>query len=158
MESTHQRRVQSMREGIVKHASPKRVLIVEDDPDAREVLRAWAESQGCQVRTACSANQALECSVTFVPELVVADYLLEGELTGVDLIAQLRARGGKARCVLVTGLLHKALLESLTRIHGVPILAKPFDLSRLTELLSKTRSLSRGSREPSGRPGASSAS
>jgi DNA-binding NtrC family response regulator len=123
----------------VKSASPKRVLIVEDDADALSLLRSWALTQGCDVRAADSAEAALAASDTFKPDMVVSDYSLRGELSGVDLIVQLRERGVKARCVLVTGFLHKALLESVTRIHGVPLLAKPFDLSRLTRILAKAR-------------------
>jgi two-component system, cell cycle sensor histidine kinase and response regulator CckA len=114
----------------------RRVLIVEDDTDALGVLRAWLETQGCTVRSARTGRLALEIGATFDPEVLITDYSLEGDLTGVDVIAELRNRAAKVRCVLVTGVLQNAMLESVKRIDRVPILTKPFDFSRLAELLS----------------------
>jgi two-component system, cell cycle sensor histidine kinase and response regulator CckA len=120
----------------VKRSLVRRVLIVEDDTDALGVLRAWLETQGCTVRSARTGRLALEIGSTFDPEVMITDYSLEGDLTGVDVIAELRNRAAKVRCVLVTGVLQNAMLESVNRIDRVPILTKPFDFSRLAELLS----------------------
>jgi DNA-binding NtrC family response regulator len=119
-----------------KRSLMRRVLIVEDDTDALSVLRAWLETQGCMVRSARTGRLALEIGATFDPEVLITDYSLEGDLTGVDVIAELRNRAAKVRCVLVTGVLQNAMLESVHRIDRVPILTKPFDFSRLAELLS----------------------
>lgn len=113
----------------------RRVLIVEDEPDALELLQSWTKNQGLEVRTAQSGQAALDLTRAFKPDILITDYLLRDEWSGVDLIVQLRAAGLKVRCVLVTGVLQNALLESVHRIHGVPILTKPFDLNRLRELI-----------------------
>lgn len=118
-------------------APSRRVLLVEDDPDALETLRSWAETQDCEIRTARSGEAALQIGASFEPHVLITDYLLRDELTGVDVIAELRRRGVKVSCVLVTAVMHKALLESLHRIDGVPILAKPFDFGRLAELVTR---------------------
>lgn len=120
----------------MKRSLVRRVLIVEDDTDALSVLREWLEIQGCTVRSARTGRLALEIGATFDPEVMITDYSLEGELTGVDVIAELRNRAAKVRCVLVTGVLQNAMLESVHRIDRVPILTKPFDFTRLAELLS----------------------
>ncbi len=120
-----------MKSGLVR-----RVLIVEDDTDALDVLRTWLETNGCTVRTARSGGLALEIGATFEPEVVITDYVLEGALTGVDVITAFKSRVGKPRCVLVTGVLQSAMLESVQRLDRVPILTKPFDFTRLAELLA----------------------
>ena len=79
----------------------------------------------------------ISIGASFEPHVLITDYLLRDELTGVDVIAELRRRGVKVSCVLVTAVMHKALLESLHRIDGVPILAKPFDFGRLAELVTR---------------------
>jgi hypothetical protein len=43
------------------------------------------------------------------------------------------------RCVLVTGVLRKALLD-VQRISGVPILTKPLDFRRLRRIISEPAS------------------
>jgi DNA-binding NtrC family response regulator len=120
----------------MKSRLPKRVLVVEDEPDASDILEQWCRAQGCHVRVARTGQQALEISRSFRPEVLITDYLLQDDITGVDVIAHLRAGGAKVRCVLITGILQSALLEAVHRLHRVPILAKPFDFERLGELLS----------------------
>jgi CheY-like chemotaxis protein len=114
----------------------RRVLIVEDETDALETLQSCTEGLGWIVRTARSAQAAVQIGKTFKPHVLITDYFLQDDLNGVDVIEQLRAADSKLRCVLVTGELQMALLERVRRIHGVPILAKPFDIHRLEELIS----------------------
>ena len=114
----------------------RRVLIVEDELDVICTLEAWLEAGGWEVRSARSGRAALDMASSFQPHVVITDYMLQGEVSGVDIIEQIKARGLKARCVLITGVLQNALLESVRRLHGVPILTKPFDFRRLSELLN----------------------
>jgi two-component system CheB/CheR fusion protein len=114
----------------------RRVLIVEDEPDALETLQDWIKTQGWHVRTAQTGQAALQIGKSFQPDLLITDYLLQDDLTGLDVIAQLRTTGMKFRCILVTGMLQNALLEGVHRVHGVPILTKPFDFQRLGELIA----------------------
>lgn len=114
----------------------KRILIVEDEPDALELLISWINNQrGWDVRSAQSGRSAIELSKTFKPDVVISDYLLEDEVTGVDVIAEVQARDVPVRCVLVTGVLRKASLDA-QRISGVPILTKPLDFRRLRRIIS----------------------
>lgn len=114
----------------------KRVLIVEDESDALELIQDWTEAQGWAVRTAKDGSTALEIGREFRPDVVITDYYLEGDVNGLDVIEQLRRQGCARRCVLVTGALGNALGEDVRRLHGVPILTKPFDFSRLSELVT----------------------
>jgi len=116
----------------------RRVLIVEDETEALATLLAWMQTQrGVEVRCAQSGKAALELSKSFKPEVLISDYLLQDDISGVDVIAQIRARGMDVCCVLVTGVLRKALRD-LDRIAGVPILTKPIDFRRLSELIRPT--------------------
>jgi two-component system OmpR family response regulator len=114
----------------------RRVLIVEDEADALELLQDWTEAQGWEVRTASTGQDALEIGRSFKPEVLITDYILQGEVNGLDVIERLRREGSARRCVLVTGVLGDALAEDVRRLHGVPILTKPFDLGRLAELMA----------------------
>jgi len=115
----------------------RRILIVEDEPDALEMLVSWMQHQrGWEVRSAQSGRSAVELSKTFKPDVVIADYLLQDDVTGVDVIAQVQAQREPVRCILVTGMLAKALQDA-QRINGVPILTKPLDFRRLGRLISE---------------------
>lgn len=115
--------------------SAQRVLLVEDEPAFLELLQSWTAQEGLQIRAASSVRDAWELCRSFKPDVLITDYFLDDELTGVDLIARIRTAGLKIRCVLITGALQSALLESLHRLHRVPILTKPFDAKRLRQLL-----------------------
>ncbi len=121
--------------GTLKGDIMRRILIVEDEPDALELLVSWIQHQrGWEVRSAQSGRSAIELSKTFKPDVVVSDYMLEDDVTGVDVIAEV-SRDAPVRCVLVTGVLKKASLDA-QRISGVPILTKPLDFRRLQRIIS----------------------
>jgi hypothetical protein len=63
--------------------------------------------------------------------VLIADYLLEDDLTGVDVIVGGREFALEVACVLITAFLHEALRESLNRLHGVIIIAKSVNFDRL---------------------------
>jgi DNA-binding NtrC family response regulator len=118
----------------------RRILIVEDEPDALELLVSWIHHQrGWEVRSAQSGRSAMELSKTFKPDVVISDYLLQDDVTGVDVIAEVQSHDAPVRCVLVTGVLRKALLD-VQRINGVPILTKPLDFRRLQRIISEPAS------------------
>jgi DNA-binding NtrC family response regulator len=120
----------------VRTSTSKRLLIVEDDFDALEALQAWAEQLGCEVRAARSGALALELSSSFKPQVLITDYLLEDDVSGVDVIVGTRNRVVDVTCVLITGVLHEALRESLHRLNGVLILTKPVNFDRLRAIVS----------------------
>jgi DNA-binding NtrC family response regulator len=118
----------------------RRILIVEDVADALELLVSWIHNQrGWEVRSARAGKSAIELSKTFKPDVVISDYLLQDDVTGVDVIAEVQSNDAPVRCVLVTGVLRKALLD-VQRISGVPILTKPLDFRRLRRIISEPAS------------------
>jgi DNA-binding response OmpR family regulator len=114
----------------------RRLLIVEDDLDVLEGLQLWAEDLGWSVRTASSGHHALEIASDFKPSVLITDFLLEDDVTGVDVIVQLRKSSPSATCVLMTGVLQRALRSVLARLQGVMILPKPLNLDRLRQIVS----------------------
>jgi signal transduction histidine kinase/ActR/RegA family two-component response regulator len=66
-----------------------RVLVVDDDADARELLGLALDSRGAVVRAASSAAEALECVQREKPEILIADIGMPDE-DGYLLIRKLR--------------------------------------------------------------------
>lgn len=118
------------------NSEKKRMLIVEDEADALELLQWWIEGQGWEVRTAQRGQLAVEIGKAFKPDVLLTDYFLQDDVNGIEVIEQLRMGDPKLHCVLVTGLLGETLKRDVLRLHSVPILAKPFDFRRLEELIS----------------------
>ena len=82
----------------------RRVLIVEDNVDARESLRMVLELGGNEVLTASSAADGLALAESFMPHLIVCDIGLP-DLDGYELVRRLRdvLPGASARIVALTG-------------------------------------------------------
>lgn len=74
----------------VKRAAPARVLVVDDDPDLREVVSAMLEAVGLAVESAESAEHALARVGEQPFDLLVLDWMLPGK-SGLELCREIRA-------------------------------------------------------------------
>ncbi len=75
-----------------KHLSGIKILIVEDDPDSREVLQLLLEQNGADVRSAESAQEAmglLREATHNLPDVIVSDLAMPNE-DGYSLIGNIR--------------------------------------------------------------------
>jgi PAS domain S-box-containing protein len=82
-----------------------RVLVVDDEEDARELVREVLRSLGADVHVASSAPEALEKLGTFKPDVVVSDIGMP-DADGLSLIRRIRAlpvdNGGRTPAVALT--------------------------------------------------------
>ena len=69
-----------------------KILVVEDDEDARDLLVTVLVQQGAKVSNAGSATEALSKVAESVPDVIISDIGLPGE-DGYELIRAVRARG-----------------------------------------------------------------
>lgn len=84
------------------HDGPSRVLIVEDDPDTRQVLAIHLEQEEFLVTEARDGQEALEAIQKRRPDLIVLDVTLP-RLDGFQLVALLREQGLRTPLVVFTG-------------------------------------------------------
>jgi CheY-like chemotaxis protein len=68
-----------------------RVLLVEDEPDARNLLSLMLMSYGAEVKVCASAAEALRMLDEWRPDALVSDIGMPGE-DGYDLLRKIRAR------------------------------------------------------------------
>ena len=82
-----------------------RVLVVEDDDDARELVQSVLETAGCVVTVAGSVASAMESFEREMPDILLSDIGLPDE-TGYDLIRKIRVlpadRGGRTPAAAIT--------------------------------------------------------
>ncbi|WP_226689413.1 PAS-domain containing protein [Ruegeria arenilitoris] len=108
------------------------VLLVEDNDDLRGQFRDMLVDLGCSVIEATSVDEALALTADIDDiALVLSDIRLEGQATGLDLLAQLKP--GLA-CILMTSLPYSDPLhrQALTL---APVLSKPFTRAQLSALI-----------------------
>ncbi len=110
------------------HDSAPLILIVEDNPDQRDLLRLNFERSGCTVIPAESAEAAILAYRDHAPDLAVVDIVLPG-MTGPTLIDQLR-RDVPGCAIVVTSVLDPADFPA-----SDAVLPKPFTRSQVEGVL-----------------------
>jgi PAS domain S-box-containing protein len=89
----------------IPRLSATRVLVVDDDPDAVELVQELLTNAGAVVQTAQSAREALETLAQFRPQVLVSDIGMP-EVDGYGLIRRIRAleatNGGRTPAVALT--------------------------------------------------------
>ena len=120
---------------------PHRVLVVEDDPTLRLVIRDNLESEGYQVDVSTDGASAAKQSQAAAPDLIVLDLMLP-DCDGLDLLPILRLRG-QVPIIILTARTQQA--EKLRGLHlgADDYITKPFDpeelLARIRAVLRRTR-------------------
>ncbi|GAB4169562.1 MAG: hypothetical protein Fur0039_08460 [Rhodocyclaceae bacterium] len=78
----------------------RRILVADDAPEARLLVRMRLEPFGFEVREAANGREALAVTETFDPELVLMDWRMP-ELDGLETMRRMRSRAGGARPKIV---------------------------------------------------------
>jgi two-component system phosphate regulon response regulator OmpR len=123
---------------IMNALTSPRILVVDDDPDLRELLRTYLGANGFDVQTAADGVAMRAALATGVPDAIVMDLMLPGE-DGLSLTRSLRTQCS------VPILMLSARGEEMDRVIGLEVgaddyLAKPFGPR---ELLARLRALLR---------------
>ena len=109
------------------------VFAVDDEPDARELLRTVLEDQGAKVTSFASAEDALAALKTTKPTVLVCDVGMP-KMDGYQLIRTLRAEESRSERIPALALTAFARAEDRKRslVAGYQAhLAKPFDVGEL---------------------------
>jgi signal transduction histidine kinase/ActR/RegA family two-component response regulator len=83
-------------------AVPRRVLIVEDNPDVRLALRTLLEQAGHTVHEASDGTAGVEAAARLQPDVVLVDIGMPG-IDGYEVARRLRERFAHLRLVALTG-------------------------------------------------------
>lgn len=118
------------------------ILLLENDPDVLFAMVQRLEGWGASVLACSSTAEALQmvADIDMSPDIILADYQLDGEDTGVDAILSLRRQTGfEIPAIVITGN-QEDHIKDLGAELQFSVLAKPVNLSRLRPLIDwKTR-------------------
>jgi CheY-like chemotaxis protein len=134
--------------GALARLAGARVLVVEDDDDARELICALIEMAGATVLCVKSVAQAMEGVYhSFDPDVVLTDYSMP-DADGLDLVREFR-KVPSTRAVAIPILILSGHSEDLWRARALAagatdVLMKPFDppllISRIAAAVAPGRS------------------
>ncbi|MBU4336290.1 MAG: response regulator transcription factor [Actinobacteria bacterium] len=116
-----------------------RLLVVDDEPNIRELLATSLRFAGFDVHTAADGNQALRVAKEVEPDLVVLDVMMP-DMDGFTVTRRLRERGQHVPVLFLT-----ARDETADKVQGLTVggddyVTKPFSLE---EVVARIRAILR---------------
>lgn len=110
------------------------ILVVDDEPSIRTLVRATLERAGYHVIEAADGANALHKAQSQRPDLILLDIALP-QLSGLEVCRRLRARPDTAAApvLLLTGLLQGPELQAGYSAGAQGCIAKPFTPSALVQ-------------------------
>jgi CheY-like chemotaxis protein len=117
-----------------------RVLVIDDQPVAREVVSALLEPLGAQVQSAGNAREGLAILASDRPDIVLCDLSMPGE-DGFDVIREARAldpgEGGTVPIVALTAYAEGETVRRCIDAGFAAHMAKPMDAVDLARLITR---------------------
>ncbi|MGH6672783.1 MAG: response regulator [Xanthobacteraceae bacterium] len=111
----------------------EKLLLVDDDPDVRDIVGRVLTELGYNVREACSGPEALAILSDFSPDLLVVDFAMPS-MNGSQVVTTAREGNPSLKVLFVSGYAESDALTSA--VGKAPLLRKPF---RPVELATAVR-------------------
>jgi len=111
---------------------PSRILVVEDDRDANDLLEQTLTDEGYQVHQAFDGLEGLEAVSSFQPDLMLLDLMMP-QMNGIELCRKLRAEPATRSLPILLLTAKDSLTEKITGFEagGDDYITKPFVIGEL---------------------------
>ncbi|HSN28305.1 MAG TPA: sigma-54 dependent transcriptional regulator [Kofleriaceae bacterium] len=121
---------------MTKSGSKGRVLVVDDEVNARSALEGLLGDEGYDVATAADAFKALGKYEAFAPHVVITDLHMPG-MTGIELVKKLREHEDPPEVIVMTAAGGVASAVEAMRAGATDYLEKPLEFDELLVTLDK---------------------
>jgi two-component system response regulator AtoC len=111
-----------------------RVLVVDDEPEAVELLQEFLQAKGYEVSTASDGAEALRKVKEERPHLLLLDIHMP-KMDGLEVLRQLRAIDQEVGVIMVTGVNEEAIGRQAMALGAFDYIVKPLDLPYLERSL-----------------------
>ena len=113
-------------------ASPRSVLVVDDENCVRDIVSRWLQSGGYSVSSAADADQAMHLIEDAAPAVAVCDIHMPGH-DGLWLADRIRQEHPETAVIMATGVHDVGAAVQSLRTGVVDYLTKPFGRDRLRD-------------------------
>ena len=122
---------------------PKKILVVDDEPEVRKLMEHFLTGKGFEVRVAENGRLGLATLETFKPDLVLLDMHMP-ELDGAGTLREVARRWPTLPVIMVTVNEDVETTSRLLQLGAADYVPKPFDLDYLEQAISIQLSAARG--------------
>ncbi|MEO8671377.1 MAG: sigma-54 dependent transcriptional regulator [Tahibacter sp.] len=126
------------------------ILVVDDEPDIRNLIKEILEDEGFQVSVAANATDAREARRRLRPDVVLLDIWMP-DLDGISLLREWAERGGlPCPVIMISGHGTVETAVEATRLGAYDFVEKPISLAKLLLTVERALEASRLKRENEG--------
>jgi PAS domain S-box-containing protein len=124
---------------ITNASSGCRLVLLEDNDSVRMATELFLTLEGFETRTAATVAEAKSLLGDMRPgDVFITDYHLDGKLTGLDVLQQLRSQQGRdVPAILLSGDLQSMMRVVKTSIPRCRFLSKPVDTKALLSAIAE---------------------
>jgi DNA-binding NtrC family response regulator len=115
-----------------------RILVVDDNPRARQSMADALTAAGHDVVASASASEALKLTERQLFDVIITDLQMPG-MDGLAFIRTLAERGNEAQVVMVTAFASVASAVEAMRHGAFDYIEKPFDVEQLEQLVARAQ-------------------
>jgi CheY-like chemotaxis protein len=113
------------------------ILVIEDEPETRRMLKETLAGAGYEVTTAADGHEGTASFRASPPDLVVTDIYMPNK-DGLEVIMELRARFPKTRIIAISGqVTTKNMLPVANTLGATRALPKPFTPGELLQAVEE---------------------
>ncbi|MDJ0809460.1 MAG: response regulator [Desulfobacterales bacterium] len=125
----------------------KRILVVDDEEDLREILQIYLTEMGYEVLTAADGQKGVDIFLDQRPPIVLSDIKMP-VMDGVEMLRQIKAEDPEAEVIMITGHGDMALAIESLKLEAADFITKPINddvleiaLRRVSEKIAMRRQL-----------------
>jgi two-component system, NtrC family, response regulator AtoC len=118
---------------------PHSILVVDDEKNIREVIRMVLQKKFAVVRTAASAEDALEMVRDYWYDVILTDVRMQG-LDGLTFLKRVKEENSNAAVVIMTAHGNMDMVIQAMRLGAADFISKPFENQQLLQIMERLTS------------------
>ena len=112
----------------------RRILVVDDEPEIRDLLRDSLTRAGYEVLDAPDGKQAIEMLRKQTFDVVISDILMP-EKDGLEVIMYLQRESPMTKCIAISAPSNRVFLQSAQLLGATRVVEKPFSVGDIETAL-----------------------
>jgi two-component system, NtrC family, nitrogen regulation response regulator NtrX len=114
------------------------ILIIDDNPDIRNILNDLIKDEGYQTRVAANYNQALAEIDKKLPDVAIIDVKLDkGDNDGIELLTHIKKKNNDIPVIIISGHANIEMAIKSLKSGAFEFIQKPFDQNRLMNFINR---------------------
>jgi len=117
---------------------PAEILIIDDNPDIRNIIKDLIDEAGFKTRVAANYNQALAEIDKKLPDVAIIDVKLDkGDNDGIELLSHIKKKNKDIPVIIISGHANIEMAIKSLKSGAFEFIQKPFDQERLMNFVNR---------------------